>query len=152
MGSFSAYFPEASLTLYTDQTPRCRPPTVDLRLVRPPFSAAHDRYGWHCSDFYKVRGLLESSAEVAIAVDCDMYIVSDEVRTIIPLTQRFGLCIPANPRLLVKVDTAIGTDTDGKLDETRGCGFAVNSTPIAFFTRHRAARKFLQAFIREIGT
>jgi hypothetical protein len=147
LSSFTAYFPEASVTLYTDQTPRSRPQIAKLQLVRPPFSAAHDeRYGWRCSDLYKVRGLLQSSADLAIAVDCDMYIVSDEVRTIIPLTQRFGLCLPANPRMLVKIDTAIGADTDGVLDDTRGCGFAVNSTPIAFFTRHRGARRFLESF------
>jgi hypothetical protein len=148
--SFTTYFPQASVTLYTDRTLGCSPRNVTIRRVRPPFSAQHDRYGWHCSDLYKVRGLLQSPADLAIAVDCDMYIVSDEVRTIVPLTQRFGLCLPANPRLLVKVDTTTGADTDGLLDVTRGCGFAVNSSPIAFATRHRGARKLLQSFVGEM--
>ncbi len=150
LSSFTKHFPESSVTLYTDQAPAPRPRIHTIKRVKPPFSADHPRYGWRCSDLYKIRGLLDSPADLAIAVDCDMRVVSEEVRTIIPLTQRFGLCLPANPRLLVKVDAAIGADTDGRLDETRGCGFAFNSTPISFSTRHKRAREFLECFTREM--
>lgn len=152
LSSFTKFFPEASVTLYTDRVLSQPPAIVNVQLVEPPFSPTHERYGWRCSDYYKAYGLLTSSAEVAIAVDCDMYIVSDEVRAIIPLTLRFGLCLPANPRLLVKRDTAIGTDSDGVLDITLGCGFAVNSTPISFHTRHRAAGRFLEQFISQMAS
>jgi hypothetical protein len=150
LASFKQYFPEAFVTLYTDGS-QIAPAGIDIvRRVRPPFAGDDQRYGWRSSDLYKVTGLLESQADIAIAVDCDMFIVSDDVRTLIPLTQRFGVCLPANPRLLVKTDTLIGTDTDGRLDETLGCGFALNSSPIALSRRHTAAREFLEAFRREM--
>jgi hypothetical protein len=150
LDSFKKHFPEASVTLYTDGDQIAVERIDSIKRVRPPFAENHERYAWRSNDFYKVTGLLESQADIAIAVDCDMLFVSSDARALIPLTQRFGLCLPANPRLLVKTDTLIGTDSDGKLDDTLGCGFAFNATPIAFSRQHTAARKLLEQSRREM--
>jgi len=148
--SFRRHFPEATTSLYTDSGFSSIPGIERVLNVIPPFAKNDTRYGWHASDLYKVRGLLNSTADLAIAIDCDMEVVSTDVRTLIPLTARFGLCLPANPRHLVRVDTMIGADSDKVLDETDGCGYAMNTTPIAFFTKHQAARHILETFCDEI--
>src|SRR6266436_656306 len=79
LASFKNYFPEAFVTLYTDRT-QSAPGGVDaVRRVKPPFPKEQPRYAWRSNDFYKVIGLLESQADIAIAMDCDMQIISGEV-------------------------------------------------------------------------
>ena len=90
------------------------------------------RAGWRLNDYWKARGLWETKAEVAIAFDSDMEIVSQDVQTLPILADRFGLCLPANPRWLVRTDTLIGADSDKILDSSNGTGFAMNCSPIAF--------------------
>jgi hypothetical protein len=92
----------------------------------------HPRWGNLMNDYWKVKKLIDADGyDVAIAMDADTKIVSDRVKTIFPLVKKFGLCLPANPRKLVKVDTEIGAGSDKRLDETLGMGYAFNMTPIA---------------------
>jgi hypothetical protein len=101
---------------------------------------AGSRFGWRMNDYWKVRKLLDSGADIAISFDSDMRIVNRlDARTLPLLAERFGLCLPLNPRYLVRVDTQIGADSDGVLDETRGCGLAMNCTPIALNLHHPQA-------------
>lgn len=126
------FFPEASF-IEMNQTG-----------VKGPFDPNHPRYGWRMNDYWQMRGLLESPADIAIALDADMQIVSHDVRTIIPLVKKFGLCLTVNPRNLVRVDTLVGADSDQKLDETNGTGYALNSALIAFDTSNARARELLK--------
>ncbi len=128
---FRRYFPEASIQYHTD----C-----------PDVFEPHRRWPWRMNDYWKVRKALDSGADIAIAFDGDMRIVSERVRSILPLAERFGLCLPANPRLLVKRDTEIGADSDGELDETGGLGFALNCTPIAINLRDERAVRTAETF------
>lgn len=139
-------------------------PTPDVRNIQAAFPTAKvhvltdgdvpdlftgARRGWRMNDYWKAARILDSQADVAIAMDGDMRIVSaEDARTLPILAQRFGLCLPVNPRYLVRVDTLIGADSDGVLDETRGTGHAVNCTPIAFSTRHDGARECVEAYCR----
>jgi len=150
LSSFKKYFPNAPVTLYTDVNLEGTPNIDKIRVVSPPFRRDDTRYGWHSSNLYKVVGLLESRAEVAIAFDCDMVVFSKDIYTLVPLTRRFGVCLPANPRNLVRIDTEVGAGSDRILDETRGCGLALNTTPISFFIEHRLGREFLRVFCDEI--
>jgi len=143
LGSFLSFFPSAGVVLYTDEPLSF--PGIEVRTVIPPFPAGSRRYGHHCNDFYKVTGLLESSAAVAVALDRDMIVVSPEVRALIPMTLKFGLCLPANPRGLVKVDNTVGCDSDGRLDESLGCGYSPNMSPMACRPGDRRARRLLGA-------
>ena len=129
------YFPDADVSVYGPE--QCH----DM------FEDHHDtHWGNYMNDYWKVRKLLESKADIAISLDADVRIVSERVQTIIPLVNRFGLCIPANPRGLVRVDTLIGSHSDGKLDATEGMGHAFNMTPIAFNTRDNMSRATLTAY------
>lgn len=109
--------------------------------VPMPPQFAGPRQGWRMNDFVKVRKLLDSGADIAISFDADMRIVNREDARVLPLlAERFGLCLPLNPRYLVRVDTAIGADSDGVLDETRGCGLSLNCSPIALNLHDSDAR------------
>lgn len=113
------FFPEAELRLYNEQT------------TKPVFDIKHPRYGWRMHDYQQLMGLLESKADIAIAMDADMKIVNHSVNALIPLTRKFGLCLPCNPRMTVLKDTLIGTDSDKMLDASLGLGYAFNSAIIA---------------------
>ena len=75
-----------------------------MRLIdidKSPFTKANHRWGWHCCDYYQVFGLLNSKADIAISVDSDLMFTSDEVKSLIPIIKKFGICAPTNERQLV---------------------------------------------------
>lgn len=149
LSSFRRWFPEARVTLYTDDKEAGYPADIDdIREVRPPYPRDHKRYGWRASDLYRGVGLLESSADFAVYSDSDMVFCSDKIRVFPFLAERFGCCLPASPRLLVKKDALIGADSDRILDASGGYGFGLNSAPAFFHTASSSARAFLQAFVR----
>jgi hypothetical protein len=143
---FWQQFPGARVTLYTDFP--CSTDGVDTVLVDPPFDRAHERYGWRAHDYYQAYGLLQSEADVAIAMDSDMLIVSERFRTIVVLAERFGLALPANSRLQILREASWGEDSsyDLDLDPTEGTGFAYNLSPLAFATRHSPSRRLLELY------
>lgn len=132
------YFPEAKISIFTNK---------DCEDVFGDRSAFPDKWGYHMNDYWKVAKLLASEADIAIAFDADMRIVSDNVRAIIPLTINFGVCLPVNPRNLVKIDTEVGSHSDKKLDDTLGMGHAVNMTPIAFLNSRVRAEALLYNYL-----
>lgn len=119
------YFPEAKITVFDDNN------------TRPVFDQTHPRYGWRMHDYYVLEGLTQSHADITISLDADMKIVSKDVRMIIQLTKNFGLCLPCNPRMTVRKDTLIGTDSDGIIDASGGVGYSFNSAIMAV-TKHNA--------------
>ena len=127
---FRKTWPEAEIQVFAG---------VELPDV-PRWQRTHPRYGWRMQDYWKVRKLLDSGADIAISFDEDMRIVNREDARVLPLlAEQFGLCLPLNPRYLVRVDTQIGADSDGVLDETRGCGLSLNCSPIALNLNDYAA-------------
>lgn len=146
---FLQIFPNASVSLYTDTFFQV-PERVRLIYVEPPFEIAHDRYGWRAHDYYQAFGMLNSKADVAVAMDSDMKIVSDDFSAIVVLAKRFGLALPMNPRMLSRVDGSIGADStyQADTDETLGTTFALNLTPIAFSPIHAQARALLQRYLQ----
>ncbi len=132
-GQYETYFPGSKVSIYRDGD------------VQDIFEK-HDRWGWRMHDYWKVEKSLESDSEIVLAMDADMKIVSDKVKAIVPLTKAFGVCLPANPRLLVSVDTLIGADSDGKLDTTFGTGYAMNSAIISFDPANPDAREYLNCY------
>ena len=128
------YFPEAKVSVYTESE------------CNSLFEQESQFYGYYMNDYWKVEKLLSSEAEIAISLDADIKIVSEDIRVLLTLTKKFGLCLPANPRKLVKIDTDIGSHSDGKLDETKGLGYAFNMSPIAFNTKDTRARRILEEY------
>lgn len=126
--SVKKYFPEANLILYTD-----RPeigevyPDVEIKEIKAedtPFDRTHPKWGGFCCDYYEAKGLLQSQADMAISLDSDLMFVSDEVKTLIPITKKFGVCVPTNERQLVKVDSIYTRGNNGDYhigeDDSRG--------------------------------
>ena len=148
LDSFLEIFPKATVTLYSDTELRV-PKRVRLIKVIPPYESSHSRYGWRAHDYYQVFGLLSSKADVAVAMDSDMKIVSHDFEVITVLAKRFGLALPMNPRMLARVDGTLGSDTTYRADtdETLGTTFALNLTPIAFSPVHAQARALLQRYL-----
>ena len=143
------FFPDLFLTIYTDQDIEVNyPPETSIRKVPPIGDQKHPRAPWRSSSYWKHYGLLESPHQFSIAMDADLYVYSSDVKKLPILTENFGLCLPMNPRLLVRVDTLVGADSDRELDETGGTGFAVNLGMMSFWRDHAPARRFLSAYCK----
>lgn len=148
LSSFKQFFPDSTVTIYTDNSEFKNEKINSIIIVKPVFNKKSVRYGWHCSDFYRAIGLLESKAEIAIYSDADMIFFSKSCKNILELTEKFGICVPANPRLLMRNDALVGEDCDKILDETEGYGAAYNTSPISFNTRNILARKLLEEYVK----
>ena len=109
------YFPDLYLTVYTDYDIKVWYPDTKIKRVGPIGDPKHPRAPWRSSSYWKHYGLLESPHNFSVAMDADLYVYSSDVNRLRILTERFGLCFPMNPRLLVKVDTMIGADSDREL-------------------------------------
>lgn len=157
--SIEAYFPEASIVVYTDQPDLANDyPDIEVRYIDvnndSPFSTRNPRYGWHCCDYYQIIGLLESKADIAISVDSDIMFTSDEVRTILPITEKFGVCVPTNQRQLVKIDGVHGSDSDYVIGEDDSLGniLTYDAWWISFDTKNDRSRKFLEQYRHLMAT
>tara|TARA_R110001592_G_C13145374_1_gene747674 strand:- start:1269 stop:2018 length:750 start_codon:yes stop_codon:yes gene_type:complete len=158
--SVKKFFPEAKLTLYTDIKELAKNYSdVEVRLIdieESPFSKSNHRWGWHCCDYYEAKGLLESTADVAVSVDSDLMFVSDEVRTILPITKKFGVCVPTNQRQMVKIDGIYTRGNDGDYhldeDESRGNLLTYDLWWASFHTSNKRGRTWLEEFCRLMET
>jgi hypothetical protein len=145
--SYRQVYPEAEIVLYTDMDIQID--GVEVVKVNPPFDKNNPRYGWHCCDFYKVFGMLESK-EVCVSMDSDMYICDpSSFKTLKKITEKFGCCLPANSRDLVKIDGHIGSDSDYNIseDESGGNGYITNMTPMTFDPKNERAREFYTTYL-----
>lgn len=142
LSSFRRRFPEAAVILYSDQDARL--PGIQTRVVGNPYGGP--RAGNRGNDLYKVVGLLKVAEGVGIALDSDMEAVSDGVMSIVHMAEKFGLCVPCNPRRLVRVDNTMGADADGQFDESGGWGHAFNMSPVAFCSHNLLAMGVLQTY------
>ena len=154
--SVKQFFPKAKLTMYTDNRDLGKNyDDVEIRLVdieSSPFDKSNHRWGWHACDYYQVKGLLDSKADIAISVDSDVMFVNDEVKTILPITERFGICVPQNERQMVKVDGihTRGNDGDFHIEESsnRGNILTYDLWWMSFDTKNTRSRKWLSEFGR----
>lgn len=134
LDNIKKYFPydkSTIYTIYTDNSDYLTDLRFDRCFVADPESIgimrSHPRYGWRASDYYRGIGLRDSPADVALYFDNDMLIVSDKVKAIVPMTKRFGVCMPMNPRYTVYKDATIGTDVTSKTpDDSLYMGHATN--------------------------
>ena len=159
--SIKKFFPNAKITLYTDTKEFAdNYNDVEVRLIDvekdSPFTKSNHRWGWHCCDYYEAQGLLNSKAEIAISVDSDLMFVSDEVKTIIPIIKKFGICVPTNERQMVRVDGIYTRGNDGDYhldeDESRGNLLTYDLWWGGFHTKNDVARTWLNEFCRLMET
>ena len=152
--SFKKYIGFDSLHLYTDDfNARSEDFDKDIKIIKcESLFKNHPREGWRNNDYYKILGLLNVESEISVSMDSDMRVLNGDAKTIIDMTLRFGLCIPLNPRYLIKVDGIIGADGGYSLDEdaTRGNSLSFNMTPISFCKSSVGAKKVLATYCDEM--
>ena len=152
--SVKQYFPNAKFTLYTDDASMADGYNdINVKVIKEEDfiqSKQHGKWGWNNADYYQIYGLLNSKADVAISMDSDLMFVNDEVKTIVPIIKKFGLCCPTNVRQLVKVDGINGNDGDYKIgeDESRGNIATYDLWWNGFLTKDDRGRKLLEEFAR----
>ena len=161
------YFPEAKLTCYTDKSDIINQyKDVEIRVVGKEASVKFDKlyregsgkfkWGFHCCDYYQVQGLLNSKADVAISMDSDLMFTSPEVKTLVSIIKKFGICAPQNERQMVKIDGIHTRGNDGDYhigeDETRGNLLTYDLWWLGFYTKDDRGRKWLEEFCRLMET
>lgn len=147
--AFSSYkvaFPGAKFVLYTDAD-NVSVDSLRTKIVSSPFEKGPSRYGHRSNDYFKIKGLLEADTDVAIAIDSDTLIVSSAVQALPALAERFGLCVPANPRSLVGIDAIVGQEGDKSFSEVYSWCYAVNMTPIAYCRDNGTAKALLTRYL-----
>lgn len=147
LSSFRACFPESKIVLYTDFDAEYE--GVNVIQVENPFDSTHERSGWRACDYFQVMGMLQSN-EICVAMDSDMLIYDKHAfRSLYHLTEKFGCCLPANSRDLVKIDGDIGLDSNYKIgeDASGGNGYVTNVSPMSFDPKNNRARKFYETYL-----
>ena len=155
------YIPEAKIICYTDDPSIGKKYDIEIKLIdsdNTPFDKNYRegsgklKWGYHCCDYYQVQGLLDSKADIAISMDSDLMFASNEIRTLLPIINKFGICCPQNERQLVKNDGIHTRGNDGDYhigeDETRGNILTYDLWWIGFKTNDKRGRKWLQEFQR----
>jgi hypothetical protein len=132
--AFKKYFPDSQFIIYTDNKEYINGYAKDVILqeVSPIFKKERKRWGWECNDFYKVLGLYDITSStkeaVAIAIDSDLVPVSEEVKLLPSIIEKFELTAPLNPRYITRLDNHIGGGGKAQLDFD--LGIVTNSVPL----------------------
>ena len=159
------YFPEAKIICYSDDPSIDDGYDIEVRVVdsdNTPFDKSYRegsgklKWGYHCCDYYQAQGLLNSEADIAISMDSDLMFVSDEVRTLLPIIDKFGICCPQNERQMVRVDGIYTRGNDGDYhigeDETNGNLLTYDLWWIGLRTNDERGRVWLKEFQRLMET
>lgn len=75
------------------------------------FWPGHPRWGQRNSDLHKATAVLRRFYDVVLVLDDDMRIVSGTFVNGFRLAERYGVCLPENPRRFFGVDLQVGADT-----------------------------------------
>lgn len=145
--SFKKYFPEARYVLYTNHDEDWQ--VDDVRVMS--INDFGTRSVYNTVSYCKAQGLIDAQGDIAIAVDTDMCVVSENIRTIIPLTKAFKFCVTLNPRALVKVDGEVGLDGETRFNETKGYGTALNAGFLTMDTSYNKAKEMLKDWQDRLG-
>lgn len=159
------YFPEAKIICYSDDPSIDDGYDIEVRVIDSddtPFDISYRegsgklKWGYHCCDYYQAQGLLNSEADIAISMDSDLMFVSDEVRTLLPIIDKFGICCPQNERQMVRVDGIYTRGNDGDYhigeDETNGNLLTYDLWWIGLRTNDERGKVWLKEFQRLMET
>lgn len=159
LSTFKNYFNNAHIKVYTDNKENFKEYENNIEIIEVDISKykfidkTKKRYGYHCSDYFRFVGMLESKAEVCIYTDTDMFVCSEDVRQAIHMTKIFGMCVPANPRMLLEKDILLGADAPEKSSEefkiaaSLGKMHSFNTAPLFFDPSHENARNMIKSYI-----
>ncbi|MDL1913525.1 MAG: hypothetical protein FDW93_03250 [Bergeyella sp.] len=145
LSSLKKYFPNAKYTVYSDF--KLKIPNVELKKIASPVleeDKSHPRHFYHLSNFYKMKGLIDSDADIRIAIDSDMFVWSEEIYRLIYLTEKFGFCVPNTHGNSMNFEIENFIDTHKINDHSNGYGTATNITPITLSKKSKRGKLFYE--------
>ncbi|OFM81827.1 hypothetical protein [Weeksella sp. HMSC059D05] len=145
LSGIKKYFPNAKITVYTDFDWQDTDGLNIIKVESPVVDTDHPRFGYRTSVYFRFKGMLESKADFACAIDTDMVIVNENIYALVMLTQKFGFCAPYNIRQLLKQDMVQSLDTQPIADESLGMGRSYNQSPMTLWKGHSAGEKYYTA-------
>ncbi len=143
LSTLKKYFPTAKYTVYSDFDLKIE--GVNLKKIESPVlqdKKALKRHFYHLADYYKFRGMLDSEADIAISIDSDMYILNENIYTLIYLTEKFGFCVPNSSAQSMNFEVETSLDTIPVTDESKGFGTTSNITPMTLSKKSEAGKLF----------
>lgn len=134
LSGIKKFFPNAKITVFTDFDWE---ENLDLNIVKVespiPFPE-HARFGYRTGNYFKFKGLLDSTADFACALDTDMLFVNENIYSLVTLTKKFGFCTANNSsRQLINKDMAISHDTQNVNDDSLGNAHSYNQSPMTLW-------------------
>lgn len=144
LSSLRKYFPNALYTVYTDFDLHI--PGVQTKRVTSPVKNTDNnpRFGHRSSVYFRFLGLLESDADFKCSIDTDMYATSEDIISLITLTEKFGFCVPHNVRQLLRQDMQLSLDTRDISDASRGLGYSYNQSPMTLWKKDPRGVKYFE--------
>ena len=110
------------------------------------------------SSLQRLRALQQSPADQVCYLDNDVYVVNNEFRRGFDIAEKYGLCLPINPRSFIRGDGGdleVGADvSDYDREQTEGMQYMTAcNMGVMFYDRwHQTAKKFLDVLINEQTT
>ena len=137
------YFPSAKCTVYSDFDLQVE--GVELKKIpqeKFDLFEEHPRKLYRLVQYMKLYAITHSDADIAIAIDTDMFVFSENIYRLIYLTDKFGFCLPSSNALCMNFDVEHSLDTYPITDESGGLGSTFNITPMTFKTSDERGRAF----------
>lgn len=137
------YFPNAKFIVYSDFDLNVE--GVELRKIpQETFDLfeEHPRKLYRLVQYLKLQAITNSQADIAIAIDSDMFVFSDEIYRLIYITDKFGFCVPSSNGLSMNFDVANSLDTYPITDDSNGFGGTFNITPMTLKTSDIRGKEF----------
>lgn len=145
LSTLKHYFPNAKFTVYSDFDLHADGVTIQ-KIEHPEIqNTGNPRHFYHLADYYKFQGMLNSEADVAIAIDSDMFVFSNDIFVLITLTQKFGFCVPTSSGRSMNFEIASSLDTIPVEDASNGFGQTCNITPMTLAKNSLDGRKYYEA-------
>lgn len=144
LSTLRKYFPKAKYTVYSDFDLEIEGVQLKKIVASPIPDKDHERYNYRTADYFKFKSLLESDADFCCVVDTDMFVVSDDIFSLVYLTEKFGFCAPYNSRNLLKKDMRISLDTGEINDLSNGFGHSYNQSPMTLWKNHPQGNAFFK--------
>jgi hypothetical protein len=150
--SIRKLYPRATIQIYTDLDiiNNFEDENINITKIKSIFNPTHPRYGWRSSDYYRIYGLLKSKSRVAIYLDNDLKIISNDFKVLEIFTKNYGVAVACNPRFMNICDHEIGSDVDNEnpiKDPTKGLGYSFAPGLISFDATNQQARNALQKIL-----
>ena len=145
LSTLKQYFPDAKYTVYSDFDLQIE--GVNLKKVDNPVlqdKKTLKRHFYHLADYYKFKGMLDSEADISISIDSDMFVLNENVYSLIYLTEKFGFCVPNSSAQSMNFEIETSLDTIPVADESKGFGTTSNITPMTLSKKSESGKLFYQ--------